>query len=271
MPNCKGRLTSDITGKGKIAFLNPDSSTSTKYYYIPIHCNKDALNNSDLCGSCMDKEKKIESCSISKSGRLNGANGAKGPNHPAVLHGKVDDPIPIWSHIEGGQWFKTMLQKGYKKEVEMPTKTYDEEKIFAVISSLKGLKNKMVEDLIKQFPELSKHAASNFITLHNKSKINSVVENVVVVPTKPKKTIKKTSVESITEDKLVINTSEQSDVYDVVELKVTPITIGTTKYYYESKKDKVYTLDYKYVGRYDRKQETICVDYPDSDAEPNFA
>ena len=266
MPTCKGRLTSDAIGKGKVAFLNPDNSVSTKYYYNIILCKKECLNNSDLCGTCMDKEKRIESCTISKSGRLNGAN------HPAVLHGKVGEPIPIWSHIEGGEWFKSMLQKGYKKESEMPQKQYDEQNIYAAIPNLKGLKNKMVEDLIKQFPELSKSAASNFITLYNKKKVNTIVENVPVI-TKPKKTIKKTTVENITEDfskKLVINPSEQSDVYDIVELKVKPITIGTTKYYYEPKKDKVYTLDYKYIGRYNTKSETICEDYLDSDAEPSF-
>ena len=264
MSKCKGRLVSDIITKGRVPFLNSDNSVSTKYYYHILLCNKNSLGNSELCGSCMDKEKRIESCTISKSGRLNGAN------HPAILHGKVGEPIPIWSHMEGGEWFKSMLQKGYKKEGEMPKKTYEEEKIYAAIPSLKGLKNKMVEDLMSQFPELSKSAASNFITLYNKKKTETTNE---VVLTKPKKTIKKTSVDTLVEDfgkKLVIDSSKQDDVYEIVELKVRPITIGTTKYYYESKKDKVYTLDYKYVGRYDTKNEQISVDYPDSDAEPSF-
>lgn len=259
MPICKGRLTSESLVKGRVAFLNPDGTNSTKYYYIMILCSKECLRNSDLCDSCIEKEKRIETCIISKSGRLNGAN------HPAILHGKVGEPIPIWSHMEGGEWFKNMLTKGFR----MPKKTYDEEKIYAAIPALKGLKNKMVEDLMVQFPELSKNAASNFITLCNKKKTDAT--NVVV--TKPKKAIKKTSVDTLVEDfgkKLAIDTTKQDVVYDIVELKVRPITIGTTKYYYESKKDKVYTLDYKYVGRYDTKNEQISVDYPDSDAEPTF-
>jgi len=263
MPNCKGRLTSDITGKGKVPFLNPDGSTSNKYYYNILLCNRESLNNSDLCGSCSDKEKRIKSCTVSKSGRLNGAN------HPAILHGKVGEAIPIWSHIEGGEWFKSMLQKGYRKESEMPVKEFDEDKIFAAIPNLKGLKNKMVEDLMKQFPELTKHSASNFITLYNKK--NTVVSTKTTEKPKKYKIVK--SLKTVTEDfgkKLVIDSSIQDDVYDVVELKVKPITIGETKYYYEPNKDKVYTLDYKYLGRYDRKQETICVDYHDSDSEPSF-
>jgi hypothetical protein len=157
-----------------------------------------------------------------------------------------------------------MLHKGYRKESEMPVKEFDEAKIFAAIPNLKGLKNKMVEDLMKQFPELTKHSASNFITLYNK-------KNSKTVAPKKYKIVK--SLKSVTEDfgkKLVIDSSIQDEVYDVVELKVKPITIGETKYYYEPNKDKVYTLDYKYVGRYDRKQETICVDYHDSDTEPSL-
>jgi hypothetical protein len=269
MTNCKGRLTSDIIGKGKVAFLNPDGSKSNKYYYNIILCKNLSLPNSDICGSCSDKLRRIESCTISKSARLNGAN------HPAVLHGKIGEPIPIWSHIENGEWFKTMLSKGYKKDSDMPTKTYDEEKIYATIPKLTGLKNKMVEDLIKQFPELSKSAASNFITLYNKKNLSTLVKNSTNVAPKKYKIVKslKPSIESITEDftnKLVVDSSKQSDVYDIVELQVKPITIGTTKYYYEQKKDKVYTLDYKYVGRYDTKSESICEDYLDSDAEPSY-
>ena len=258
MAECKGRLTSDITGKGKVAFLNPDGSKSNKYYYNILVCKKECLKGSDLCGSCSDKEKKIQSCTVSKSGRLNGAN------HPAVLHGKVGESIPIWSHIEGGEWFKNMLQKGYRKESEMPVKEFDEAKIFAAIPNLKGLKNKMVEDLIKQFPELTKHSASNFITLYNK-------KNSKTVAPKKYKIVK--SFKNVVEDfgkKLVIDSKVEDDVYDVVELKVKPITINGINYYYEPKKDKVYTLEYKYVGRYDTKNEKLCLDYPDSDSEPSF-
>ena len=50
MAECKGRLTSDITGKGKIAFLNPDGSKSNKYYYNILFCKKECLRGSDLCG-----------------------------------------------------------------------------------------------------------------------------------------------------------------------------------------------------------------------------
>ena len=173
MTLCIGRLTSDSIGKGRVPFFSNDGTVSNKYYYFPLQCKNTPLSNSDICGSCSDKLKRIDSCTISKSGRLNGAN------HPMVLHGKFGEPIPVWSHIQDGTWFKSMVMKGYKIET-MPKKEYDEAKIYAAIPSLKGLKNKMVEDLMKQFPELSKHAASNFITLYNKNKTNTVVTNTVV-------------------------------------------------------------------------------------------
>jgi hypothetical protein len=69
---------------------------------------------------------------------------------------------------------------------------------------------------------------------------------------------------------MYIDPSVKEEASDIIQVIVKPITIAGKQYYYESKKDKVYTLDYTYVGRYDVKNEVLCTEYPDSDSDPNF-
>ena len=256
MPNCKARLTSESLSKGKAYFYNSDGSQSNYAYYLPLLCKKDSLTNSNLCGSCTDKQHKLDKCTISKNNRLNGAS------HPQIIHGIIGEPIPLWSHIEGGEWFKKMIHKGYKKEVEM-VKQIDKTKVNEVISNLKGTKNKMVDALIEKFPELTKHAASKCITEYNKNK--KEVNNTSNPSSNPIDNII-----DLLKTKLIIDPTKKEEVYDIVDLIVKPIKISGIDYYYEPNKSKVYTLDYKYVGRYDTKEEKLFTNYADSDAEPDI-
>ena len=136
MPICKGRTVIDTVGKGKIPFYNTDNTVSEKYYHLAILCTRENINGNDLCGLCIEKERKFTTCKISKANALSGAT------HPSILHGRQSDPIPLWSHIEGGEWFKKMLIKGYKKEVEMAKK--NEAKVVEVVQkeTVKGTKKK---------------------------------------------------------------------------------------------------------------------------------
>ena len=97
-------------------------------------------------------------------------------------------------------------------------------------------------------------------------------EENTVVKTKTKgkaKSIPSNVVEEL-KPKMYVDASVKEEACDIVQLIVKPITIAGKQYYYESKKDKVYTLDYTYVGRYDVKNEVLCTEYPDSDSDPNF-
>jgi hypothetical protein len=247
MSKCKGRNVSDILGKGKLAFYNTDDSQSDKYYHIAILCQREKIQGSDLCGLCLEKEKKLNNCKISMSNTLSGAT------HPSILHGRNDGAIPLWSHIEGGEWFKKMLSKGYKKDIDMVKKVVvDEAKVIEAVGKLKGTKMKKIEELVKQFPELTKIAASNYIGKNKEEKV--VTKNIVVS----------------SEEKLLVDPNTKHEAYDIVELIVKPITIHNVDYYYEPKKNKVYTLQYDYIGRYNTKEETLHREYPDSDCEPSI-
>ena len=114
MPRCIGRLVSDTIDSGKILFYNADPNATKVYYHIAIQCNHTALKESKLCEGCIFKEKNTSNALI-KNGRMY-------ERHTSVLHGTIHDPIPVWSHIEGGEWFKKQIEKGYS--IEMPKKKF---------------------------------------------------------------------------------------------------------------------------------------------------
>ena len=220
MATCKGRTVSD-TQKG--TFYDSSGLVTNQHYFIPLGCSNKSLINQELCGSCLDKHEKMPSLTISKDIVLKDKTN-KRVWQPRVLHGKIGEPIPPWSQIENGEWYNSMLKKGFRKDVEM----------------VKAGK-KVVEE-----PKIVK----------TKTKTKKVpVASNVVEELKPK---------------MYIDPSVKEEASDIIQVIVKPITIAGKQYYYESKKDKVYTLDYTYVGRYDVKNEVLCTEYPDSDSDPNF-
>jgi hypothetical protein len=95
------------------------------------------------------------------------------------------------------------------------------------------------------------------------------------VKEKPKRVYKKKEVNTSNvivelKPKMYIDTTEAEHAVEIVKVEVKPIKIQDVQYYYEPNKNKVYTTDFSYVGRYDTKSELLCTDYPDSDAEPSF-
>jgi len=218
MATCKGRYVSDTK---KETFYDSSGLVTNQHYFISLSCKSKSLINQELCGSCLDKQEKLSGINI-KEIILKDKDG-KRVWQPRVLHGKIGEPIPPWSQIEDGEWYNSMLKKGFRKEVEMAKKKVEDNTV--VKTKTKG-----------------------------KAKAKSVPNNVVE-ELKPK---------------MYVDPSVKEEVSDIVQLIVKPITIAGKQYYYESKKDKVYSLDYTYIGRYDVKNEVLCTEYPDSDSDPNF-
>jgi hypothetical protein len=65
-----------------------------------------------------------------------------------------------------------------------------------------------------------------------------------------------------------VEQTTESPVEDVVEIKVRRLELdGGRSYYLDSKKQKVYDMKFKYVGRYSAEKAAIDRSFPDSDAE----
>ena len=105
MPRCIGRNICDRINKGKVPFYNKDPTAAKRYYHIAIQCVNSSIKDSRLCQDCTDKEKKTKTADI-RNDRLY-------DSHESVLHDTMDKPVPLWSHIEGGVWFKSMIEIVY--------------------------------------------------------------------------------------------------------------------------------------------------------------
>jgi len=221
MTICKGRTVSDTN---RLSFYDSAGLETKQHYFIQSGCKNKSLVSQDLCGSCLDKHEKLKDLTI-KENILKTKDG-KRVWQPRVLHGRIGEPIPPWSQIEDGEWYNSMLKKGFRKEVEM------------------------VKEVVK--PEATKVV---------KTKRKAAVKKDKITPTNVVEELK---------PKMYVDPSSREEVVDIVQLTVKPITISGKQYYYEPNKDKVYTLDYTYIGRYDVKNEVLCTEYPDSDSDPNL-
>jgi hypothetical protein len=239
---CKGIYVNDTLNTYRFPFYDSDGKLTKKYYHISIKCTNKAIESYDLCEYCKIKENKLKTYSIINN--ILKSNKKSSVSHPSVLHGKIGEPIPIWSHIEGGEWFKSMLNKGYKKENMAPKKKEDKED--------KETKKPKETKETKEIKEPKKKTTVVKVKkqISKVKETNDVIENLM--------------------PKMYIDNTQKEEVYDIVKLEVKRITILDKEYYYESTKDKVYTLDYDYVGRYDKKNNILCTTYPDSDIEPDI-
>jgi hypothetical protein len=245
MPRCIGRNVSDTTDKGKIAFYHEDPLKTKLFYHIAIQCDRTSEKGKKLCKECLEKEKKLNSLTIEK-------NRICVP-HPSVLHGTINDPIPPWSHIEGGEWFKNKLAKGYSVE-EMPKKNFPDEKdVFTFIDSLSDKKkNLVIEALIKKYNVFSKTSANKYLIAYNKNK----KKEKEPVKEKSVKTIKqKEHINSIVidESKTFVVNDSLTDDYEVVEIKLVPLN----EFFHHPETNNVYDKEFKYIGKYNESKDTI--------------
>lgn len=109
-PQCLGRLVRD-TPKGvwRLPFEGSNES-----FHIPLRCEKPAVGGPEgLCSACLLRRTATEAMVA----RMTGMS-VKGGTHPSFLHGKVGEPIPFWSHLYGGSWFRLKMEAGYRVSEE---------------------------------------------------------------------------------------------------------------------------------------------------------
>ena len=253
MPRCIGRHVCDKINKGKVPFYHTDPTAPKRYYHIAIQCNNSSIKNSKLCQDCIDKQNVTKKADI-RNNRLY-------DNHETVLHDTMDDPIPIWSHIENGAWFKNMIAKGYRlDEEEMVKKTFpDEKEVFAYIDTLKEVsKSSIIELLMKKYKELTKTSANRYHVAYNKSK-KEKTEKKSEKKT-DKKTDKKSEIVPINTLEIDIDSSKKYKIneslkneYTVRFVELDILTIEETNFYYNVETKEVHDLKFKKIGIYENE------------------
>jgi hypothetical protein len=218
---CIGRYVSDTLYVGRFPFLDKNDNVLRRYYHVPLLCRNEPLLDTKLCRDCHSKNDKLKAAKIINNRLIDAV-------HPSVLHGTIDTPIPEWSHIKDGAWFKNELVKGYKIEPMAKKVVLDEKKIAADLESLHDSKD-MLKKMAEKYPSLSKTELSKYVIKYNKK--HKVILTYVV--------------------------SNKSTVVEAEELVVEKIKLSALEYYYNRADNSLYTLEYDYVGKYNSATEKI--------------
>ena len=305
---CLGRLVRDGPG-GMMTFSSSAGGSDRTSFHIPFRCDKMGLANG-LCGVCLERERRT----AEKVGAARGMT--IGATHPSLLHGRVGEPIPFWSHIFGGAWFNLKMESGYtlsteamgraKKAVEaiepgaqVPAAEPMPEGMGKRGRKAKGgaapvapaAPEKEVVQTRLEFPPLIDTAEARSAT---PPPLTITVPKAPPSPTTPasatsartattpstakkrgpKKATGTTGTGQVTATPLAVATAfadpadKVSPVEDIVRIVVKRVNIDGRGLYLDPKKQKLYDMKYKYVGRYDSAGQRIDKDFPDSDAEP---
>jgi hypothetical protein len=217
----------------------------------------------------------------------------------------MDEPIPNWSRLEGGEWFQAQLAAGYtvgnahkeiatspvgmsdvvapvikkvvrrKKVITGSTETPKPEPVPAT-KKREPKKVGVVPEAFVPPPATMLHATSGFVGREEakakKTKkavaVTQEITEVVPIPLGEVKAAPKPK-RVFKPKKAVIGIVEVSaDDIPVTKIQVKREEIGGRSVYVSETKDKVYDMSYSYLGRWNRKEGRVDTSFPDSDAEP---
>ena len=295
---CQGRKT---TPKSAPLFFEtgPRLHRSKPLSYLGIvQCSNEA---EDLCAACLDRQK-------ATAYQLEKRAGKYIPNQETMFHGRMSEPIPKWSRLEGGEWFQAQIVAGYtlpnahkeiatspvemgdvaappvikkvirrKKVAVASTETPKPEPVAA--PATKKREPKKVGVVPEPMPPLVTmlHTTSGFVGREDakpkKTKkvpvaVSPEITEVVPIPMDQVKAVPKPK-RVFKPKKMVIGIVDVSaEDIPVTKIQVKKEEIAGRSVYVSETKDKVYDLSYSYLGRWNRKEGRVDTSYPDSDAEP---
>jgi hypothetical protein len=208
-------------------------------FHIPLRC-ENFSRSGDLCESCVKRDQKTRE----KIAKITGTT-IEGM-HPALLMGKVSEPIPFWSRIYDGAWFRLKMEGGYTLSKEVMAKAKKAAEI-----AYEG-----VEAVAPQPMPGRKKVP--------KAPAAAIVAAVPAVTPAPAPAVKKAAKRVTSAEPVATINPTCLEVADIIHVKVRKQEIDDRMFYLDPKKDKVYDMKFKYVGRL---KEGAIVSFPDSDAE----
>jgi len=239
MSQCLGRYVKDGP-KG----VNMLSFEDGGLFHIPLRCPM-ITRSGDLCDGCTAKETKT----LEKIKDIRGTT-IGGP-HPSYLMGRVTDPVPYWSRIYDGAWFRLKIESGCRISEENMVKVRK-----AVAEAYEGVTT------VEPAP-----LPANARKVKTVPKAPEPVQPVEV-EVKPKTMRKKKEPvqKTVTDEPLArVGTNPVDATNDtVIHIKVRKQEVDGRLFYLDPKKDKLYDMKFKYMGRL---KDGAIVAHPDSDAE----
>jgi hypothetical protein len=286
---CLGITVKD-TAEGLLSFAGGEGK-----FHIPFRCDRVA-GSKGLCTTCLAKEEKT----AAKVSQMKPGNTTIGGQLPSFLNGRVGEPIPYWTRLYDGAWYRLKVEEGatlseatmgkvkkavadaYEGEAQPPP---------APMPGGKGAKKggggrKKKEAVPSSAPAPSSPTVMEALAVAAAKPAEPATNTVVPVaavataPSKPAQPTVKKTVTRKPATKKAANTpvevsapvarispeTQPTPVEDIVTATVKKTELGGRSVYLEAQKGKVYDLKFHYLGRWDSKKEKI-VAHPDSDAE----
>ena len=125
---CLGRLTLDKKNIPESKFKD------SKYgFFLPKRCGGTVTEGGNICADCVAREEKIPGMLEKWKGSMQ--------NQGGQFHGRLTEPIPIWSRIYQGEYFQKMIDKGMQLDAE--TQQAADEAVAAAYKGLEHLRPEM--------------------------------------------------------------------------------------------------------------------------------
>ena len=204
-------------------------------FHLELRCSRSSIPGTKLCGRCHDRPKGIQK------------------NHPVSLHNCIDEPIPSWSHIFGGEWYKAKVsQYGEPSEEEMARGKRANEEATQGMGEKASLQKPEEKRVIK--PRAPRRV----------SKKKTQLSTEETLPTNTVSSIMPLSIQAIESNELVLDEAE------VTKIVVRKFQHEGTPYFINPVKQKLYSVGadgrpWQYVGKWNPRNETILTDVSDSD------
>ena len=293
---CLGRLVrNDPKGVWMLPLEEPSTGAVKNWFHIPYRCEKRSIRDG-LCEFCIAKERRTEERVEEAAGGM-----IKRGLHSGLLHGRVGDPVPQWSRIFGGEWYNLKVAAGCtvsedtmgraKKAVAEAGGVPETAPVVPVAAKKPGRKPKVAAEAAGtaattegpvqtklSLAELRAAAAAQKVAAPAAAPAPVAEKAAAPAPAPPKKISPKKAVKAATTVAAATHPLEiatafveqtaESPVEDIVEIKVRRLELdGGRSYYLDSKKQKLYDMKFKYVGRYSAEKREVDRSFPDSDAE----
>jgi hypothetical protein len=242
MSQCLGRHVKD--GPKGVNMLSFEEGAGL--FHLPLRCQM-ITRSGDLCDGCVAKEAKT----MEKIKEIRGTT-ISGP-HPSYLMGRVTDPVPYWSRIYDGEWFRLKIESGCRVSEENMVKARKAvEKAYEGVTTVEpapmpggARKIKAKVAAAPAAPEEPKAPEPKVQEPKRRANVKKPVQSV-----EPLFRVEGPPVD-ISED-------------TVLRIKVRKVEVDERQFFLDPKKDKLYDLKFKYVGRL---RDGAIVAHPDSDAE----
>jgi len=257
---CLGRLVHDTKGKWLLPF-----EEEAGVFHIPDRCGNFA-SNGDICETCQEKEVRT----VEKVKDISGSAANIKGMLPCYLHGRVTEPIPFWSKLYGGAWFRLKMEAGCTlSEITMAKAKVAVERAYSGVEQAEPQPMPVGKKVRarKAVAVPVQAAAVTVAALIPVQAVTAAAPTPVQAPipvAPPKKRIVKKKIVIAGAPPLALVDPSELPVESVHRITVRKLEIDGRNLFLNPSNDKVYDLKYKYLGRL--KDGTIHP-FPDSDAE----